>query len=52
MDKYQKGYLIPADLSEFMFENKIYPTEQELYVIFKDFDKNRIGTITSDKFCQ
>ena len=25
-DKFRKGYLIPADFSEFMLENKIYPT--------------------------
>lgn len=25
-DKFRKGYLVPADFSEFMLENKIYPT--------------------------
>jgi hypothetical protein len=26
-DKFKKGYLIPDDFSEFMLENRIYPTE-------------------------
>lgn len=26
MDKFQKGYLLPSDLSEFMLENGVYPT--------------------------
>jgi hypothetical protein len=25
-DKFQKGYLTPSDLSEFMLENGVYPT--------------------------
>jgi hypothetical protein len=47
---HKKGYLIPSDLSEFMLENKIYPSEQQLYVIFRDFDQDRIGMVTMEKF--
>jgi Ca2+-binding EF-hand superfamily protein len=46
MDKFKKGYLVPDDFSEFMLENQIYPTEIELYLIFRDFDKERAGVIT------
>ena len=49
-DKFRKGYLIPSDFSEFMLENQVYPTESELYLIFRDFDKARLGVITIDKF--
>lgn len=44
-DKFRKGYLEPADFSEFMLENQVYPTEGELYLIFKDFDKFRRGIV-------
>ena len=37
---------MPEDLSEFMLENKIYPTEIELYLIFREFDKERAGVVT------
>lgn len=33
-----------------MLENSIYPTEDELYLLFKDFDKTFQGVITIDKF--
>ena len=46
---YKKGYLIPSDVSEFMLENKIYPSEKELYVIFREFDQDRIGTVTLER---
>lgn len=38
MDKFRKGYLVPDDLAEFMLENQLYPSETELYLIFRDFD--------------
>jgi Ca2+-binding EF-hand superfamily protein len=33
-----------------MLENKIYPTEDELYMVFRDFDKTKQGVITIDRF--
>lgn len=29
-----------------MLENQIYPSEIELYLIFRDFDKERAGVVT------
>lgn len=49
LDKFRKGYLVPSDFSEFMLENKIYPQEKELYVIFRDFDEDRTGIVTLEK---
>lgn len=49
-DKFRKGYLIPEDLSEFMLDNGIYPTEAELYLIFRGFDQERVGVITISRF--
>lgn len=49
-DKFRKGYLEPADFSEFMLENKVYPTEGELYLIFKDFDVSKKGMVTLKEF--
>jgi hypothetical protein len=49
MDVFKKGYLIPSDFSEFMLENKIYASEQQLYVIFREFDQERIGTVTLER---
>ncbi len=37
---------MPEDLSEFMLDNKLYPTEIELYLIFRDFDKERVGILS------
>jgi Ca2+-binding EF-hand superfamily protein len=51
-DKFKKGHLIPDDFSEFMLENKIYPTETELYLIFRDFDKDRVGVVTLQRLIQ
>jgi Ca2+-binding EF-hand superfamily protein len=45
-DKFKKGYLVPDDLSEFMLDNKIYPTDVELYLIFRELDKERAGVVT------
>lgn len=50
MDKFGKGYLTPSDFSEFMLENGVYPTDDELYLIFRDFDKGRTGHVTIDDF--
>ena len=49
-DKFKKGHLIPSDFSEFMLENNIYPTESELYLIFKDFDVEKVGIVTLERF--
>lgn len=49
-DKFGKGYLLPSDLSEFMLENGVFPTEDELYLVFKDFDKAKQGVVTLDRF--
>ena len=49
-DKFRKGYLEPADFSEFMLENQVYPTEGELYLIFKDFDKTKKGVVSLEEF--
>lgn len=46
LDSFRRGYLVPDDLSEFMLENQIYPTELELYLIFRDFDTDRAGVLT------
>jgi hypothetical protein len=51
-DKFKKGYLIPDDFSEFMLENRIYPSENELYLIFRDFDKDRVGVVTLQRLTQ
>lgn len=51
-DNFQKGYLVPDDLSEFMLENKIYPTDLELYLIFRGFDTDRTGMLTLRNFSQ
>lgn len=37
---------MPDDFAEFMLDNQIYPTEVELYLIFRDFDKERVGVVT------
>ena len=47
-----RDYLIPDDFSEFMLENKVYPTEIELYLIFRDFDKERVGVVTFQRLTQ
>ena len=46
MDKFKKGYLVPDDLNEYMLESKIYPSELEQYLIFRDFDVDRAGVVT------
>ena len=33
-----------------MLENQVYPTESELYLIFKDFDRKKVGLVTLDEF--
>ena len=50
MDKFKKGHLVPDDLSEFMLEGKVYPSEMELYLVFRDFDKDRVGVVTIKQF--
>ena len=35
-----------------MLENKVYPTEIELYLIFRDFDKERVGVVTFQRLTQ
>ena len=32
-----------------MLENGVYPTEDELYLVFRDFDKAKQGVITLDR---
>lgn len=32
-----------------MLENNMYPNENQLYVIFRELDQNRIGTVTIEK---
>ena len=50
MDKFKKRHLVPDDFSEYMLESKVYPTELELYLIFRDFDSERVGVVTLDRF--
>jgi len=33
-----------------MLENGVYPTEDELYLVFRDFDKGKQGVVTLDRF--
>ena len=49
-DKFRKGHLTPSDFSEFMLENGIYPSDLELYLIFKDFDVDKVGLVTIERF--
>lgn len=33
-----------------MLENKLYPNEKELYIVFRDFDVDRLGSVGLEKF--
>jgi Ca2+-binding EF-hand superfamily protein len=50
IDKFKKGYLIPSDFTEFMLENKVICNEEEVYLVFKDFDRKRNGRVTLEDF--
>ena len=52
MDKFKKGYLIPSDLTEFMLENQIIANEEQIYLVFRDFDLRRRGTVDVEDFAQ
>ena len=50
MDKFKKGYLVPDDFNEYMLESKLYPSELEQYLVFRDFDVERAGVVTVEHF--